>query len=93
MIADGGILHDYAILSTAFDNFIDYFLNENSLTINNYDSLSFKKMIIWLRTIERILFDVLDKENEFVTVLVYCYFSVVVKHFIPMIELVAKEKK
>lgn len=93
MIAEGGILHDYAIMSIAFDDFIDYFLNEHSLTINECDCLLFKKMIIWIRTIENILFDVLDKGNEFVTVLIYCYFSVVVKRFVPMMEQVTREEK
>lgn len=93
MIAEGSIFHDFAVLSIAFNNFVDYFLSEPSLTINEHDCLLFKEMIIWTRTIEKTLFTILDKESEFVTVLIYCYFSVVVKHFVPMMEAVTKEAK
>lgn len=84
MIANGGMFHDYAILSIAFDDFLDYFMGEYSLIIDERNSLLVKEMIIWTRTIEKNIFENLDKQNEFVTVLIYCYFSAVVKHFIPM---------
>lgn len=93
MIANGGIYHDYAILSIAFDDFIDYFMSESSFIINECNCLLFKEMIIWIRTIENILFENFDKKSELETVLIYCYYSVVVKHFIPMLESMTIEQK
>jgi hypothetical protein len=86
MIADGGMLHDYAILSIAFEDFLDYFMGEKSLTIDEFNCLLLKEMIIWTRTIEKILYEKLDKESEYVSVLIYCYFYVIVKHFVPMMQ-------
>lgn len=86
MIAEGGILHDYAILSIAFEDFLDYFMSESSLIISENDCVLLKEMIIWTRKIEKILYEKLDKKSEFVTVLIFCYFSVIVKHFVPMME-------
>lgn len=86
MIAEGGILHDYAILSIAFEDFLDFFMGENSLVINESDCLLFKELIIWTRKIDKILFEILDEKSELVTVLIFCYFNVIVKHFVPMIE-------
>lgn len=86
MITEGGILHDYAILSIAFEDFLDYFMGENSLIINESDCLLLKEMIIWTRKIEKILFEKLDDKSELVSVLIFCYFNVIVKHFVPMME-------
>lgn len=93
MVENGGIYHDFAILSIAFDDFIDYFMTEHSFIINECNCLLFKEMIIWIRTIENIFFENLDKKSEFETVSIYCYFSVVVKHFIPMLESMIEEQK
>lgn len=93
MIAEGGMLHDYAILSIAFDDFLDYFMGEHSIIINESNYLLLKEMIIWTRKIEEILFEKLDKESEFVTVLIFCYFSVIVKHFVPMMESMTRGEK
>lgn len=84
MIADGGMLHDYAILSIAFEDFIDYFLDKNSLLINEHNCLLIKEMVIWTRTIDKLLYANLNKDSEFVTVLMYCYFCVIINHFMPM---------
>lgn len=86
MIADGGILHDYAILSIAFENYLNYFLVESSLVINTSSCTLFKEIIIWSRKLEQIIFEKLNEDSEFITVLLYCYFSIIVKHFIPMME-------
>lgn len=93
MVAEGYIFHDFAILSIAFNDFLDVFLSEPSLIINEHDCLLFKEMIIWTRTIEKILFAILNEKSEFVTVLIYCYFSVIVKHFVPMMETITKKAK
>ncbi|VVC30846.1 ATPase, dynein-related, AAA domain,von Willebrand factor, type A,AAA+ ATPase domain,P-loop [Cinara cedri] len=93
MISNGGILHDYAILSNAFEDFINYFLNDHSVNINEFNSTRFKELIIWTRTIEKKIFENLKEKNEFVTVLVYSYFNVIVKHFIPIIESMIKTEK
>ncbi|XP_050541449.1 midasin [Daktulosphaira vitifoliae] len=86
MIQDGGMLHDYAVFSAAFDDFIDYFLNEYSLVIDEINYRSFKEIICWTRTIEKLIYLNLEKNAEFLIVLTYCYFSVIVKHFIPLSE-------
>lgn len=86
MIVNGGIYHDYAILSIALDDFTEYFMGDHLLVINEYNCLLFKEMIIWTRTIENILFENTENKSEFETVLIYCYFSVIVKYFIPMME-------
>lgn len=90
MIADGGMLHDYAILSIAFEDFLNYFLGDNSLVIDTSNCLLLKEMIIWTRKLEQIIFEKLNKEDEVITVLLYCYFSIIVKHFIPMMENLTK---
>lgn len=93
MIDDGGILHDYAILSIAFDKYIDYFLGNISFAIIDNDCLRFKGMIIWIRTVEKLLFEHLDKEKEFITVLIHCYFNIVIKNFLPMLEMCTRFKR
>lgn len=93
MVADGGKLHDYAMLSLAFDDFIEYFMSEYTIKISECDCLLLKEMIIWTRTIEQILFKTLDKESEFVGVLIHCYFSVIVKHFVPMMESITRGER
>lgn len=93
MIADSGILHDYAILSIAFEDFLDYFLSENSLIIDEFNCLLLKEMIIWTRTIDKILYEKFDKESEFVSVLIYCYFCVIVKHFVPLMQDVTRREE
>lgn len=91
MLEDSGLLHDYAVLSMAFDELINYFLKKSSWNISEHNCVRFKEMIIWTRTIEKMLFENLEKESEFVTVTIFCYFNVIVKHFLPMIEVVAAE--
>jgi len=41
MIADGGIMHDYAVLSIAFDNYIDFYLGNDTFSILDNDCLLF----------------------------------------------------
>lgn len=92
-MTNDGILHDFSVLSIVFDDLIDYFLNDSSLLINESDCLLFKEMVIWTRTIEKMLFDKLGNESEFITVLIHCYFKVVIKHLIPIMESITNEKK
>lgn len=93
MISNGGILHDYAILSNVFDDLINYFLTDHAINIDENNCMRFKEMIIWYRIIEKKIFDKRNKENEFIIVLVYSYFNVIVGHFIPLMELMIKNKK
>lgn len=92
-MTNDGILHDFSVLSIVLDDLVDYFLNDSSLLINEADCLLFKEMIIWTRTIEKMLFNELDNESEFITVLIHCYFKVIIKHFIPTMESITREKK
>lgn len=87
MITDGGITHDYAVLSIAFDKYIDFYLGNNTFSILDKDCLQFKEMLIWIHTVENLLFENLDKEKEFITVLIHCYFNIVTKSFLPMLEM------
>lgn len=93
MIADGGMLHDYAILSIAFEDFVDYFMGDNSLIVDEFNCLLIKEMIIWTRQIEKFLYEILNKDSEYVTVLMHCYFCVIVKHFVPMMQDITRRKK
>lgn len=92
-MTNDGILHDFSVLSIVFDDLIDYFLNDSSLLINECDCLLFKEMVIWTRTIEKMLFNKLDNKSEFITVLIHCYFKVIIKHFIPTMESITKGEK
>lgn len=93
MIADGGIKCDFAIISIAFNKFVDFFMNESTLIINEYNCLLFKEIIIWTRTVEQTLFEKIDTENEFVVVLIHCYFKVIVNHFIPVMNSITNGEK
>lgn len=93
MVTDGGIMHDYAVLSTAFDKYINFYLGNNTFAILDGDCLLFKEMIIWIQTIENLLFENLDKEKEFVTVLIHCYFNIVTKSFLPMLEMSTRKNR
>jgi len=93
MITDGGIMHDYAVLSIAFDKYIDFYLGNNKFSILDKDCLQFKEMVIWIRTIENLLFENLDKEKEFITVLIHCYFNIVTKSFLPMLEMSTRKDR
>jgi len=93
MIADGGIMHDYAVLSIAFDKYIEFYLGNNTFSILDCDCLLFKEMIIWIHTIEKLLFENLDKEKELITVLIHCYFNIVTKNFIPMLEMSTRKNR
>lgn len=93
MIADGGIMHDYAVLSIAFDKYIEFYLGNNTFAILDNDCLLFKEMIIWIHTIEKLLFENLDIEKELITVLIHCYFNIVTKNFIPMLEMSTRKNR
>ncbi|KAE9533494.1 hypothetical protein AGLY_009132 [Aphis glycines] len=93
MITDGGIMHDYAVLSIAFDKYINFYLGNNTFAILDRDCLLFKEMIIWIHTIENLLFENLDKEKEFITVLIHCYFNIVTKSFLPMLEMSTRKNR
>jgi len=93
MIEDGGMMHDYAILSIAFDNYIDFYLGNDLFSILDKDCLLFKEMTIWIHTIEKLLFENLDKEKEFITVLVHCYFNIVTKNFLPILEMSTRKNR
>lgn len=93
MIVNGGIMHDYAVLSTAFDKYIEFYLGNNKFSILDNDCLVFKEMIIWIRTIEKLLFDDLEKEKELITVLIHCYFNIVTKNFLPMLEMSTRKNR
>lgn len=93
MIIDGGIKHDYAIISIAFDNFINFFMSESALIIDEYNCLLLKEIIIWSRTVERILFENINDGNELTVVSIFCYFNVIVNNFIPMMDSITNGKK
>jgi len=93
MIIDGGMKHDYAIISIAFDNFINFFMSESTLIIDEYNCLLLKEIIIWARTVERILFERIDNENELIIVSIYCYFNVIVNNFIPILDSITNGEK
>ncbi|XP_060859886.1 midasin [Metopolophium dirhodum] len=93
MIADGGIMHDYAVLSLAFDKYIEFYLGNSTFSILDKDCVLFKEMIIWIHTIEKLLFENLDKEKELITVLIHCYFNIVTKNFLPMLEMSTRKNR
>lgn len=93
MIEDGGIKHDYAVVSNAFNDFINFFMHKSTLIIDEYNCLLLKEIIIWTRTVEENIFGSTDYENEFVVVLIHCYFNVIINHFIPIMDSITLGKK
>lgn len=91
-IERGGIFHDYAILSLALDDFIDFFMEEHSLKIDERNCHIFKKIIYYIRLVERKILGNDDKP-EYVVTLIHCYFDFVVEQFLPMIESISRGER
>jgi len=91
MLGIDGFSNDFIILSIAFDDFVNFFINEQSLTIHSLGCLEFKEIIISTRRIEKLIFDDdIPLKDEFLNVLIYCYFKIVVKRFVPLMKPLAE---